>query len=74
MIKHILPIPFMAMIRLYQYLISPVLGANCRFSPSCSEYAHQALAQYGLIKGTRLALGRVLKCHPYHPGGIDPVP
>ncbi len=74
MMKRILPIPFMVIIRLYQYLISPVLGAHCRFSPSCSEYAHQALARYGLIKGTRLAVGRVLKCHPFHPGGIDPVP
>ena len=74
MMKRILPIPFMVIIRLYQYLISPVLGAHCRFSPSCSEYAHQALSRYGLIKGTRLAVGRVLKCHPFHPGGIDPVP
>ena len=74
MMKRILPIPFMVIIRLYQYLISPVLGAHCRFSPSCSEYAHQALARYGLVKGTRLAVGRVLKCHPFHPGGIDPVP
>ncbi|RTZ98073.1 MAG: membrane protein insertion efficiency factor YidD [Deltaproteobacteria bacterium] len=74
MLKRILPIPFMVIIRLYQYLISPVLGAHCRFSPSCSEYAHQALSRYGLIKGTCLAVCRILKCHPFHPGGIDPVP
>jgi len=51
-----------------------MFGAACRFHPCCSEYAYQALARHGIIKGTRLALGRILKCHPFHPGGVDPVP
>ena len=74
MIKQILLTPFLAAIRLYQYLISPLLGSHCRFYPSCSEYTYQALTQYGLIKGIRLGAVRILKCHPLHPGGIDPVP
>jgi len=74
MIKHVILIPLLAAIRFYQYMISPMLGPACRFHPSCSEYAYQALSRYGLIKGTRLALGRILKCHPFHPGGVDPVP
>ncbi len=74
MVKRILSMPILIMIRLYQYLVSPVLGPHCRFSPSCSEYAYQALTRYGLIKGTRLAVCRIFKCHPFHPGGIDPVP
>ena len=63
-----------ALIRAYQYLIRPLLGSNCRFAPSCSEYAHEAIATHGAFKGTWLAVRRVLRCHPYHPGGYDPVP
>lgn len=63
-----------ALIRGYQVVLSPLLGANCRFAPSCSEYARQALAKYGLWRGTRLALSRILRCHPWNPGGWDPVP
>ena len=64
----------LALIRGYQYLLRPLLGANCRFAPSCSEYAHEAVSRHGAIKGSGLALRRVLRCHPYHPGGYDPVP
>jgi putative membrane protein insertion efficiency factor len=64
----------LALIRGYQYLLRPLLGSNCRFAPSCSEYAHDAVAMHGALKGSWLALRRVLRCHPYHPGGYDPVP
>ena len=62
------------MIRLYQILVSPLLGSACRFSPSCSQYAVEAINRYGLIKGFRLTTCRLLRCHPWHPGGFDPVP
>jgi hypothetical protein len=58
----------------YQKLISPVLPMACRFYPSCSEYAKQAIGKYGFLKGCWLALRRVSRCHPLNPGGIDPVP
>ncbi len=61
-------------IRIYQYTLSPVMGGACRFYPSCSEYAYEAVKRYGAIKGSILALKRILKCHPFHPGGVDPVP
>jgi putative membrane protein insertion efficiency factor len=64
----------LALIRGYQYLLQPLLGSNCRFAPSCSVYAHQAIATHGAVKGTWLALRRLARCHPYHPGGYDPVP
>lgn len=62
------------MIRAYQLVVSPILPPCCRFEPSCSRYAHQALARYGPYRGIRLAVRRILKCHPFHPGGYDPVP
>lgn len=61
-------------IRLYQLLLSPLLGDNCRFFPSCSAYARQAIREHGVLKGGYLSLRRILKCHPFHPGGFDPVP
>ncbi|MEE4357727.1 MAG: membrane protein insertion efficiency factor YidD [Desulfococcaceae bacterium] len=64
----------LALIRLYQCVISPVLGPSCRFYPSCSHYAYQAISRYGLRKGLALSLKRILRCHPFHPGGFDPVP
>lgn len=64
----------LVLIRLYQYTLSPVLGPACRFYPSCSEYAYQAVSKYGMLKGAALAAKRILKCHPFNPGGIDPVP
>jgi hypothetical protein len=62
------------MLRGYQYAIRPLLGANCRFYPSCSDYAREAIERYGVLKGAWLALRRIGRCHPYHPGGFDPVP
>jgi putative membrane protein insertion efficiency factor len=62
------------LLRFYRSAISPYLGNNCRFHPTCSVYAMQAIEQYGSIKGTWLALKRIVKCHPWHPGGIDEVP
>jgi len=59
---------------LYRWLISPLLGPMCRFSPSCSSYALAALQKYGMLKGIWLSLTRVAKCHPWHPGGVDPLP
>jgi hypothetical protein len=61
------------LIRLYQRLISPHLPAACRFYPTCSQYAIEALEYHGLLKGLALSCWRVLKCHPFHPGGYDPV-
>jgi len=61
-------------IRGYQRFISPMLGSNCRFNPTCSTYAHEAISRFGVIKGTWLASKRILKCHPLHAGGDDPVP
>lgn len=61
-------------IRGYQRFISPLLAPRCRFHPSCSQYAIEALQRHGALRGTWLALGRLLRCHPLHPGGDDPVP
>jgi uncharacterized protein len=63
-----------SLIRLYRYLISPLLGPNCRFYPSCSCYAEEALTQHGVLRGLYLTVRRLLRCHPWHPGGYDPVP
>lgn len=62
------------LIRAYRYLISPLLGPHCRFYPTCSCYAQTALEQHGLIRGGWLGLRRLSRCHPWHPGGVDPVP
>jgi len=62
------------LIRGYQILISPLLGPNCRFTPSCSQYAIEALEIHGAWRGSWLALCRLGRCHPFHPGGYDPVP
>ena len=64
----------LAAIRFYQSRISPLLGARCIYVPTCSEYARQAIARYGLAKGGWLALRRILRFHPLHAGGYDPVP
>lgn len=61
----------------YRYALSPLmsaLGGSCRFAPSCSEYAREAVSRHGAKRGLRLAAGRLLRCHPFHPGGHDPVP
>lgn len=62
------------LIKAYQYILSPIIGRDCRFVPSCSEYAYQAVAKYGALTGSLMAIKRVLRCHPFHPGGYDPVP
>jgi putative membrane protein insertion efficiency factor len=61
-------------IRGYQRFISPALPPSCRYSPTCSQYALEALTKYGAIKGSWLAMRRLVRCHPFHPGGFDPVP
>jgi putative membrane protein insertion efficiency factor len=61
-------------IQLYQLAVSPLLGPHCRFSPTCSEYMLQAIEKYGSVRGVFLGVRRILKCHPFHPGGFDPVP
>ena len=61
-------------IRLYQRFVSPFLGASCRFYPSCSSYACEALEKHGVLRGGWLSMKRLCRCHPYHTGGIDPVP
>ncbi|MGL4448781.1 membrane protein insertion efficiency factor YidD [Shewanella sp.] len=62
------------LIRGYQIIISPLLGPRCRFNPTCSHYAIEAIKVHGTAKGCWFALKRILKCHPLHPGGSDPVP
>lgn len=61
------------LIKAYQKVISPWLGPSCRFYPSCSEWSSQAIETYGVVKGSWFALGRLLRCHPFHPGGYDPL-
>ena len=62
------------LVRLYQWTLRPFIGAHCRFEPSCSEYAIEALRRHGAVRGTGLAAWRVLRCNPWTPGGLDPVP
>ncbi|WP_207796345.1 membrane protein insertion efficiency factor YidD [Pseudohalioglobus lutimaris] len=65
---------FIFFISCYKVILSPFLGNNCRFYPSCSSYAQDAIATHGVIKGSWLAIRRLSKCHPWHEGGADPVP
>ncbi|GGA28859.1 membrane protein insertion efficiency factor YidD [Okeania sp. KiyG1] len=62
------------LIKGYKIFISPVLPPSCRFQPTCSEYAMEAIERFGIFKGGRMAIMRILRCHPFHPGGYDPVP
>lgn len=67
-------LPLVGLVRVYQRLVSPLLPPSCRFYPSCSAYAVTALTRHGAVRGSWLAARRLARCHPFHPGGIDPVP
>lgn len=73
-ISQLLTYPFILLVRFYQVAISPLKPPTCRFSPTCSTYALEALKKYGLFKGGRLALRRIMRCHPWGGSGYDPVP
>ena len=73
-INQALQLLFIGLISLYQKILSPLLGNNCRFHPTCSNYAKEAIKCHGIAKGTWLSTKRILKCHPLHEGGHDPVP
>ena len=62
------------LLTMYRLAISPLLGRNCRFFPTCSDYATEALSRHGAARGSWLTLKRITRCHPWHPGGFDPVP
>lgn len=62
------------LVRGYQLLLSPLLGNNCRFQPTCSHYMIEAITRFGVIRGSWLGIRRISRCHPWHEGGIDPVP
>tara|TARA_B100001769_G_scaffold165586_1_gene130167 strand:+ start:89 stop:331 length:243 start_codon:yes stop_codon:yes gene_type:complete len=74
MLNKIVTYPLILLIRVYQLIVSPMLGSNCRFMPTCSEYALESLKTYGLIKGTYLTIKRIGKCHPWGSNGYDPIP
>ena len=73
-VRRWLALPLIALVKAYQLLISPLTPPSCRFYPSCSAYAVTALGRFGPLKGTWLAVRRVLRCHPWNPGGVDHVP
>ena len=73
-ITQLLTYPFILLVRFYQVAISPLKPPTCRFNPTCSTYALEALKKYGLLKGGRLALRRIMRCHPWGGSGYDPVP
>jgi putative membrane protein insertion efficiency factor len=74
MIQNGITYVLLLLLRAYRYFISPCLGNRCRFYPSCSEYAQEALVECGLARGIWFTLRRLLRCHPFHPGGYDPLP
>ena len=74
MVNKIITLPIIILIRAYQLILSPLLGNNCRFMPTCSEYAMESLKSFGLIKGFVLTLKRIGKCHPWGSHGYDPIP
>jgi putative membrane protein insertion efficiency factor len=61
-------------VRFYQLILSPVMLPSCRFTPTCSQYTYEAISEFGLVKGVWLGVRRLARCHPFHPGGYDPVP
>jgi putative membrane protein insertion efficiency factor len=74
LLKQIASMPFILLIKLYQWILSPLLGPKCRFTPTCSNYGLKALRKYGPIKGLWLTAKRLSKCHPWGGNGYDPVP
>ena len=74
MINKYISFPLILMIRLYQLFISPLLGQNCRYLPTCSEYSVKSLKEHGLFRGSILSIKRISKCHPFGSHGFDPVP
>ena len=74
LIKKVLVYPFILLIRIYQKIISPLLGPQCRFTPTCSQYAKEALEKHGLFKGGWIAVKRIVRCNPWGGHGYDPVP
>ena len=74
MLNKVATFPLLLLIRGYQLIISPLLGSNCRFMPTCSEYAMESLRSHGLIKGSYLTVKRIGKCHPWGGHGYDPIP
>lgn len=70
----LLALPLLLLVHIYRFTISPLLGANCRFSPTCSEYAIEALRQHGGFRGSAMAARRIARCHPWGGSGYDPVP
>lgn len=73
-LKYILSLPFIALIKIYQWFISPLIGPSCRFTPTCSQYGLEAFRKHGPLKGFWLTLRRILRCHPWGGHGYDPVP
>lgn len=73
MVGDIIKTILLGAIKLYKYAISPLLPDSCRFTPTCSEYSAEAIERYGAVKGSYLSLKRILRCHPFHNGGYDPV-
>jgi len=73
-IQRLIKLPFILLIKFYQYVISPVIGPKCRYTPTCSHYTLEAINKYGVIKGIWLALKRIARCHPWGGHGHDPVP
>ena len=72
MIKRLITAVLIQVIRFYQVGISPLIGPNCRFTPTCSQYAIEVIRKYGPLRGFYLAIRRILRCHPWNPGGYDP--
>ncbi|MGM0478460.1 MAG: membrane protein insertion efficiency factor YidD [Bacteroidota bacterium] len=73
-LKRIIAFPFILLIRFYQYVISPLTPASCRYHPTCSQYSVQAIKEWGVLKGGWLAIKRIASCHPWGGSGYDPVP
>lgn len=72
--KRLLSLPLLLLIKFYRAVISPLKPPSCRFYPTCSAYAYEAITKYGPFRGSYLAVRRILRCHPLNPGGYDPVP